>query len=108
MLTGDRRRVFLALLILGGIILDSPLAGCMQVIRQEAPYYKEGPQQAGPPDGFFEPGTRVWVMGEKNTYARVLSMDGRAGHVWNRDIVSVFEWDKLQRQARGSGAKPAR
>lgn len=73
--------------------------GCIQVIRQEAPFYKKGPHQLEPPDGFFEPGTRVWNFGEEDSYARVLSFDGRAGHVWNRDLISVGEWNKLQRQA---------
>ena len=96
---------YIGMLGMVGFLLLAPQAGCMQIIRQEAPYYEKGPQQVEPPEGFFEPGTRVWVFGEKDSYMRVMSMDGRSGHVWNRDLVSVFEWDRLQRQAEQSKPK---
>ena len=109
MLSETRRRPVNRALLLGcGVALAAFSTGCVQVIRQEAPYYKEGPQQVGPPDGFFVPGTHVWVLGEKDSYARVLALDGRAGHVWNRDLASVFEWRKLQSQSEQSQAEQSR
>ena len=88
-----------AILIIGGLLMPI-LVGCMQVVRQEAPYFKKSQHQIEPPDGFFEAGTRVWVFGEEDSYARVMSLDGRAGHIWNRDLISIFEWDKIQKQAK--------
>jgi hypothetical protein len=93
---GFARRHALAWLTL---LVLSFLPGCLQVVRQEAPYFKNGPQQPEPPDGFFEPGTRVWVFGEKDSYKRVLSLGGVAAHVWRQDLVTLSEWSRQQKQA---------
>ena len=73
-----------------------PLCGCMQVVRQEAPYYKKGPHQTDPPDGFLEAGTHVWVFDEKNSYRRILTLDGTGGFIWQNDLLSIAAWRKQQ------------
>lgn len=80
------------------------LTGCMRVVRQDAPYYKKGPQQVEPPDGYLAAGTRVLVFGEKDSYSRVLTLRGVAAHVWERALVTVSEWQEEQRAAQA--AKP--
>ncbi len=85
-----------ALLISAALLL---IPGCMQVIRQESPYYIKGPHQVEPPDGFFERGTHVWVFGEKDSYKRVLSLGGTAAFVWRQDLATLKEWSKQQKQA---------
>lgn len=93
-----RRHAFV--LVLAGLFLLS--AGCIRVVRQEAPYYAKGPKQTDPPDGFFQPGKRVMVFGERDSYCPVMTFDLIAGWVWKRDLVSVFEWDKSQEAAERS------
>ena len=89
------RSCTLALLMLTMLLLP----GCLQVVRQEAPYYKKGPHQVEPPDGFFEPGTHVWVFDEKDSYHRVLSLGGTAAFIWRHDLTTVWEWREQQQQA---------
>ncbi|GAF97359.1 unnamed protein product [marine sediment metagenome] len=84
-----------ALLILVVLLL---IPGCLQVVRQEAPYYQKGPHQIDP-DGFFERGTHVWVFGEQDSYKRVLTLGGIAAHVWRQDLLTLGEWSKQQKQA---------
>ncbi|MBU0616576.1 MAG: hypothetical protein KKI02_02550 [Planctomycetes bacterium] len=86
----------LALVTLTALLL---LPGCLQVVRQEAPYYKKGPHQVEPPDGFFEPGTHVWIFGEKDSYRRVLSFGGTAAYVWRQDLLTLGEWSRQRQQA---------
>jgi hypothetical protein len=76
-----------------------PLPGCLQVVGHEAPYYKKGPHQIEPPDGFFQPGTHVWVFGERDSYKRVLSLGGTAAYVWRQDLLTLGEWSKQAQQA---------
>jgi hypothetical protein len=83
------RATLLALLVL-------LTTGCLRVVRQEAPYYADGPQQAAPPDGFFEPGTKVMVFGERDSYCPVMTFDMTSGWVWKQDLVSPSEWRKLE------------
>jgi hypothetical protein len=90
------RRRAPVLLILAALLL---IPGCLQVVRQEAPYYKKDPHQIEPPDGFFQRGTHLWVFGEKDTYKRVLSFGGTAAYVWRGDLLTFMEWSKQQRQA---------
>lgn len=84
------------LLILVALLL---IPGCLQVVRQEAPYYTKGPHQIEPPDGFFERGTHLWVFDEKDTYKRVLSFGGTAAYVWQGDLLTLMEWSKQREQA---------
>ncbi|MFQ5807300.1 MAG: hypothetical protein ACE5I3_12705 [Phycisphaerae bacterium] len=84
------------LLIAAGLLL---LPGCLRVVRQETPYYVKGPRQVEPPDGFLPAGTKVMVFGEKDSYSRILTFDGIAAHVWERDLVTLSEWSKERQQA---------
>ena len=93
------KRGLLALLVAA---LIASTMGCMRVIRQEAPYYTKGPQQPDPPNGFFEPGTKVWVLGQKDSYSRVLTLDGIAGHVWSQDLLTLGQWQAEQEAAEGT------
>ena len=90
------RKLALASLMLPALLT---LTGCLQVVRQEAPYYKKGPHQVEPPDGFFKRGTHVWVWGEKDTYKRVLSFGGTAAYIWRNDLLTWLEWREQQAQA---------
>jgi hypothetical protein len=90
-------------LLAAGLVLLA-LTGCMKVVRQEAPYYKKGPHQVEPPDGYLPAGTKVMVFGEKDSYCRVLTLRGVAAHVWNRALVTTSEWRDEQRAA--DAAKP--
>ncbi|MCA9242415.1 MAG: hypothetical protein KDA32_00560 [Phycisphaerales bacterium] len=57
------------------IALVTTLAGC-RTVRQEAPYYIDGPQQPGPPDGFLPDGTQVLVLGSAGSYSTVWADNG--------------------------------
>ena len=46
-----------------------------------AVYYTGGPQQGRPPDGEFEPGTRVKVLHHAGSYSMVRSADGIEAYV---------------------------
>ena len=58
-------------------------------------YYTGGPQQGRPPDGEFEPGTRVKVLQNAGSYSVVRSADGIEAYVSTAAI-----------QAAGSSGKP--
>jgi hypothetical protein len=92
---GFARRYAPALWISATLLL---IPGCMQVVRQEAPYFSKGPHQIEPPDGFFEPGTHVWVLGEKDSYKLAISLGGTAAYVWRGDLATLREWSRQQRQ----------
>lgn len=51
------------------------------VIRYTTLYYRNGPQQAMPPDGTFEAGTPVEVIQGAGSYSLVRAQDGRQGYV---------------------------
>jgi hypothetical protein len=91
-----KRNVAAALLIGAVLVFTS---GCLRVVRQEAPYYVKGPHQVEPPDGFFTAGAKVIVLGEQDSYNRVLSFDGILAHVWNQDLISLSQWNQEQRLA---------
>jgi len=56
-------------------------AGTLPVIRHDTVFYKTGPQQAMPPDGNFEAGTRIEVIETAGSYTLVRAEDGRQGYV---------------------------
>lgn len=76
-----------------------PAPGCLRVVRQESAYYLKGPHQQEPPDGYFSPGTKVVVLGEKDSYNRVLTFDGVAAHVWRGNLATLSEWRQEQQAA---------
>jgi hypothetical protein len=90
-------RKSLAASAVGALLILTP--GCLQVVRHEAPYYVEGPQQVDPPNGFFPAGKHVMVFGEKDTYKRILTFDGIAAYIWNQDLISLSEWNRARQQA---------
>lgn len=51
------------------------------IITTDAEYYTTGPQQARPPDGTLEAGTKVKVVEEAGSYCRVETEDGVVGLV---------------------------
>ncbi len=71
--------------------------GCTHVIAQNAPYYNEGPQQPGPPDGELAAGTGVWIVGQKDGYGHIWTLGGVNAYVWPRDIVTKAEWAHMQK-----------
>lgn len=56
-------------------------AGSTHVIVHDTVYYRVGPQQAFPPEGRFETGTRVEIIENAGSYTQVRSEDGREGYV---------------------------
>ena len=51
------------------------------VIKKTSEYYKGGPQQAQPPDGTFEVGTKVSLIDEAGSYSLVRAKDGTEAYV---------------------------
>ena len=56
-------------------------ASAVPVIRHDTVFYKTGPQQAMPPDGKFQAGTRIEVIETAGSYTLVRAEDGRQGYV---------------------------
>ena len=86
------------MLIATSLVLTS---GCLRVVRQEAPYYVKGPHQIEPPDGFFPSGKKVMVLGEKDSYSRILTFDLISAYIWKQDLLTLSEWHDQQQQAQG-------
>ncbi len=51
------------------------------VITQQVVYYKAGPQQAIPPDGKLEAGTKVCIVREAGSYTEIKAENGVQGYV---------------------------
>jgi len=68
------------------------ICGCVSVVLHEAPYYVKSPHQEEPPDGYFAPGKNVMVLGEKDSYSRVLTFDAIAAYVWKGSLGTLREW----------------
>ena len=51
------------------------------VIRVDTLFYRNGPQQAMPPDGTFKAGTPVEIIQAAGSYSLVRAQDGREGYV---------------------------
>ena len=62
-------------------ITPSPANPPTHIITQQAVYYKAGPQQAIPPDGKLEPGTKVSVVREAGSYCEIKAENGIQGYV---------------------------
>lgn len=56
------------------------------VVRQEADFYKSGPQQGAPPDGTLPAGTAVKVLRQTGGYWLVESQAGVTGYVDSQSI----------------------
>ncbi len=88
-------------------IVAAPLVGCSvlpstHVVAFGTPYYLDGPDQAGAPDGFLNRGEKVWVMWEKDSYSRLFTDDGTLGWVWSPSLVT---WRAYQRETQSVKTK---
>ncbi len=58
-------------------------------VRKRTPYYRIGPQQGSPPDGYFDVGTNVVETagqgGGATGYVHVKAVDGKAGEGWTSE-----------------------
>lgn len=72
--------------------------GCTHVIATVAPYYREGPQQPSPPDGWLEPGTPVAVWETRDGFRRVWTRDGVIAFVHHSAIVTRSQWQRIQQE----------
>jgi hypothetical protein len=74
-----------------------PLTACAtHVVDFATPYYKDGPQQVSPPDGFLKRGEKIWVFGELDGYSRFFSESGEVGFVWPGSLVSPSRYEEQQ------------
>ncbi len=90
-----RRRAALA--IAAALLL---MPGCLRIVRAEAPYYADGPHQVEGPDGFLAEGTHVTVLGEKDSYSRVLTFGGTSGYVLSGSLATHSEWRQQREQEK--------
>lgn len=71
-------------------------AGCLRVVKADAPWYAQGPAQVAPPDGFLKRGHHVFVLWEHDSYARFVDPNFVAGHVFAGDLVTPGAWREIQ------------
>jgi hypothetical protein len=55
----------------------------------ETPYYKEGPQQGRPQDGFFAKGTKLRLLKSVGSYSLVESENGVKAYVAGDDMKKI-------------------
>ena len=85
----------------------APLVGCSMmpsthVVAFGTPYYVDGLDQPGPPDGWLERGTKVWVLREKNTYSYMFDEDANWAWVWSQSLMTARAYAK-EEEARAKG-----
>ncbi|MBI2337085.1 MAG: hypothetical protein HYU97_10055 [Deltaproteobacteria bacterium] len=59
------------------------------VITMDTHYYKDGPQQARPPDGTFKKGEKVTLIRSSGSYALVKSAGGIEAYVASASLSSL-------------------
>ena len=74
--------------------------GCTHVIRENADYFVDGPQQLDPPNGILSAGTGVWIIGREEDYRRVWTLEFVIGYVWEDSIVTQSEWRKIEKRRK--------
>ena len=89
-------------------IVATSLAGCSvlpstHVVAFGTPYYIDGPDQPGPPDGWLERGTKVWVLREKDTYSYMFDQDANWSWVWSQSLITARAYAK-EEKARQTAA----
>jgi hypothetical protein len=52
-----------------------------RMITRRTEYYVQGPQQAAPPDGRFDEGTRIRIIAPDGSYVKVQSASGTTAYV---------------------------
>jgi hypothetical protein len=55
--------------------------GFTHVVTVDTPYFASGPVPAGPPEGVLRAGTRVRLLEQAGSRARVETEDGTVGYV---------------------------
>ena len=55
---------------------DSDLMQFDHIVTKRCDYYLNGPQQASPPDGHFDEGTRIRLVSPAGDFCRVQSASG--------------------------------
>ena len=102
-----RRNIAVALMALAA----GPLVGCSvlpstHIVAFGTPYYLDGPDQPGAPDGFLNRGDKVWVMREKNSYSHLFTEDGTLSWVWSPSLMTARAYAKEEegREKRRTGA----
>ncbi len=89
--------------MVGGLLVGLALfVGCTHVIERPTPYYEDGPTQLAPPQGTFEAGTRVLLLGREGSYANVWSWSGKRGYVWEGALGSIWAARSNAEQRRKS------
>ena len=96
------------------VLAAGPLIGCSvlpstHVVAFGTPYYLDGPDQAGAPDGFLNRGDKVWVMREKDSYSHLFTEDGTLSWVWSPSLVTWRAFEKETqggKKAKGDGRQP--
>ena len=58
-------------------------------ITTETEYYKAGPQQAMPPDGKFQAGTKVKMVREEGSYVIVQTEEGEEVYVASNSLKPI-------------------
>ncbi len=95
-------------------IVATPLVGCSvlpstHVVAFGTPYYLDGPDQPGAPDGFLNRGDKVWVMWEKDSYSHLFTEDGTLSWVWSPSLMTWRSFEKQEqgrKKAKGDGRQP--
>ncbi len=59
----------------------SPTGSPTHVVTQQVAYYKAGPQQAIPPDGKIETGTKVRIIRNAGSYTEIQTENGVRGYI---------------------------
>ncbi len=59
------------------------------IVKFPAQYYTGGPQQARPPDGVFDSGTRVQLVEDAGSYWLVEAEDGTTAYVSTGSLESI-------------------
>ncbi len=79
-----------ALALLGGMLIL--LAGCSHMVAFRTPYYVDGPSQLEPPQGWFDAGTPVLVIGKEGSYARVWSWSFVNAYVLDSELTPWWKY----------------
>ncbi len=106
--THHKQRIVVAGLV---ALAAGPLVACSvlpstHVVAFGTPYYVDGLDQPGPPDGWLERGTKVWVLREKDTYSYMFDQDANWAWVWSQSLMTARAYAK-EEEARAKGRQAA-
>lgn len=85
-----------------GLLIGTALApaGCTHIIPQSTPYYENGPDQPESPQGDIPAGSKAWVIWRKPSYVRVWTDGGIDAWVWDRAVVSIWDFENQQAEEK--------